>query len=447
MKKSKEGGQDESYLKWWHLSLLGTGCIIGTGFFLASSLAISLTGPAVIIAFLLASFGTYSVYHFLARLMTDDPQKGSFHTYARKAYGRWAGFSSGWVYWGSEMLIMGSQMTALSIFSKFWFPDIPLWIFAAGYSVLGILVVLTGSKGFDRIENIFGVVKIAAILMFIIVAGVALTGTLNKNPDSVNLPETFSQFFPNGFTGFWSALIYAFYAFGGIEIMSMMSIRLKDKKDASKSGRIMLLLITSIYIISLGLAVLLVSVDAFDANESPFVTALDKHDFPFFPHVFNGALIIAGFSTMVASLFAVTSMLVTLAKDGDAPAFFGKEGKGKIDLHLPALGLTVIGMIFSIIFSLLLPEKIFEYITTAAGLMLIYNWFFILLYSKRLLEMKGFDHIKRFGSMAFVLLAVSGTLLEKTSRIGFFVSLAFVVVIGLVIIKMRKRWQQRPQDS
>lgn len=209
----------------------------------------------------------------------------------------------------------------------------------------------------------------------------------------------------------------------------------------------MLLLITSIYIISLGLAVLLVSVDSFDANESPFVTALDKHQFPFFPHVFNGALIIAGFSTMVASLFAVTSMLVTLAKDGDAPAFFSKEGKGKVNLHLPALGLTVIGMIVSIIFSLLLPEKIFEYITTAAGLMLIYNWFFILFYSNRLLKMKGFDHIKRFGSMAFVLLAVSGTLLEKASRIGFIVSLAFVVVVGLVVLKMRKKWQQQSQES
>ncbi|MDQ0300680.1 L-asparagine transporter-like permease [Salibacterium salarium] len=447
MKKSTDSGQEESYLKWWQLSLLGTGCIIGTGFFLASSLAISMTGPAVVISFILASFGTYSVYHFLAKLMTDDPQKGSFHTYARKAYGRWAGFSSGWVYWGSEMLIMGSQMTALSIFSKFWFPDIPLWIFATGYSVLGILVVLTGSKGFDRIENIFGVVKIAAILMFIVVACIALSGMVTKNAEAVHVPQTLSSFFPNGFTGLWSSLIYAFYAFGGIEIMSMMSIRLKDKKDASKSGRVMLLLITSIYIISLGLAVLLVSVDSFDANESPFVTALDKHQFPFFPHVFNGALIIAGFSTMVASLFAVTSMLVTLAKDGDAPALFSKEGKGKVNLHLPALGLTVIGMIVSIIFSLLLPEKIFEYITTAAGLMLIYNWFFILFYSNRLLEIKGFDHMKRFGSMAFVLLAVSGTLLEKASRIGFFVSLAFVVVVGLVVLKMRKKWQQRSYES
>lgn len=64
--------------------------------------------------FIFAAFGTYIVFDVLAKMTGKDPQQGSFQTYAAKAFGRWAGFSSGWVYWCSELLIMGSQLTALS---------------------------------------------------------------------------------------------------------------------------------------------------------------------------------------------------------------------------------------------------------------------------------------------------------------------------------------------
>ncbi|MER2060187.1 MAG: amino acid permease, partial [Niallia sp.] len=114
------GDKDEvANLAWWQLSLIGVGCIIGTGFFLASSFAIKMTGPSVILAFIMAASATYIVFEALAKMSAKDPQKGSFRTYAKKAYGRWAGFSSGWVYWCSEILIIGSQLTAISILSRF----------------------------------------------------------------------------------------------------------------------------------------------------------------------------------------------------------------------------------------------------------------------------------------------------------------------------------------
>ncbi|MGV3487227.1 MAG: amino acid permease [Tuberibacillus sp.] len=342
----------EGHLKWWQLSLLGIGCTIGTGYFLGSGLAIMMSGPAAVFLFILAAIGTYIIYDALAKMTTKDPQQGSFRTYAKKAFGRWAGFGSGWVYWLSEMLIMGSQMTALAIFSRFWFPHIPLWMFAGGYAVLGILVVLMGSRGFDRIENVLAVVKMAAILMFIIIAIFALSGMIHGDR-SYHIPNSIADLFPKGPTGVWSGFIYAFYAFGGIEIIGIMSMQLKNKKEAPKAGRVMLLLLTIIYFVSIGLAVMMDSWRAFNTKESPLVIALDDYHLPFFPHVFNGALIIAGFSTMTASMFSVTSMLVTLAKDGDAPPFFAKKGKAKVPLR--GLGLTVCGMIISVILALIMP--------------------------------------------------------------------------------------------
>src|SRR5690606_20622509 len=94
-------GKGDSKLAWWQLSLIGVGCIIGTGYFLGSGIGIRLTGPSIIISFILAGIGTYIVTEALGKMSADDPQKGAFRSYAKNAFGPWAGFSSGWVYWFS----------------------------------------------------------------------------------------------------------------------------------------------------------------------------------------------------------------------------------------------------------------------------------------------------------------------------------------------------------
>lgn len=143
---------------------------------LGSGLAISMGGPAVLLAYILAAGGTYVVFDALARMTAEHPEQGSFRSYAKKAFGSWAGFGSGWVYWFSELLIMGSQLTALSIFSRFWFPAVPMWVFAAGFAAVSLLIVFFGNKGFDRVENILAVIKVAAILMFLVIAAALLAG-------------------------------------------------------------------------------------------------------------------------------------------------------------------------------------------------------------------------------------------------------------------------------
>jgi L-asparagine transporter-like permease len=440
MEKKKYGGSEVN-LAWWQLSLIGVGCIIGTGFFLASSIAIKMSGPSVIFAFMMAATATYIVFEALAKMSAKDPQKGSFRTYARKAYGRWAGFSSGWVYWCSEILIIGSQLTAISILSRFWFPDVKLWVFASIYAVCGLIVLFIGAIAFGKLESVYAVMKIAAIFMFIVVAILALTGVIEGNPKG-EIPQTVSEFFPNGVLGFWSALLFAFYAHGGIEVMGVMAIHLKNKEDAPKSGKVMLGLLGVIYVTAISLALLLLPYDSFKEDKSPFVEALSSFsNIEFFPHVFTAAIIIAGFSTMSASLFSVTTILLTLSEEGDAPKIFSKQMKKKLKMPLPAIALTSVGLVLSIVTSLLMPGKVYEYITTAAALMLLYNWLFILIMYQRLIEPTSGDKVKRVIGIILIIAAVSGTLFHKTSRPGFFISLVFLAVIGIVVLILRKKWK------
>jgi len=335
---------------------------------------------------------------------------------------------------------MGSQMTALSIFSRFWFPKIPLWIFATIYGVLGLAVILIGVNLLNKLENILAILKISAILMFIIIAALAIFGVIDGDRP-IQYPNSKKDLIPAGLKGLWSAVIFAFYAFGGIEILGLMATKLKDPKEAPKAGKVMLFMLTFIYVVSIGLAVMMVSWHTFNAKESPFVIALDAYNLSFVPHFFNAALIIAGFSTMTASLYGVTSVLVTLGEEGDAPASFSKRGKLKVPL--PTLMITILGITASIVAALVMPNRIYEYITTAAGLMLLYNWIFILASSRKILKLKLKEKVMYSIGAIFILIAVTGTLFHDTSRPGFFISLAFLCIIGIITFIMNFQWKKK----
>ncbi|MFC0524391.1 amino acid permease [Pontibacillus salicampi] len=429
-------------LKWWQLSLIGVGCTIGTGYFLGSSIAIQLGGPIAVASFFIAGIGTYIVYMALAHMTMDHPEKGSFRAYSKNAFGHWAGFCNGWIYWTSELLILGSQLTAIGLFMKFWFKDIPLWILTLVFAVLGLIVIFTGVKTFEKMENIFAVIKSAAILMFIILACLGIFGLLSGG-EGAQLNE--QSFLPKGITGAWGSLLYAFYAFGGIEMMGLMATELKDTNDAPKAGKLMLILLTLVYVLSIGGALLLAPWKSFTPDESPFITALEAFNLPLFSHLFNGVFIIAGFSTMVAALYAVTTMLVSLSETGDAPKVFSH--KGKRDFPMSAIAFTTSGMGLSIIIALLLPEKVYEYITTAAGLMVLLNWVFILLAFRTLIQAGNWKKVQTWIGLILVLFALTGALLQESTRPGVWVAAAFLGLIGIGWRSFRQRIMGREEDQ
>ncbi|MBM0065610.1 amino acid permease [Alkalicoccobacillus gibsonii] len=438
-KKKKQQGSKKG-LAWWQLSLLGIGCTIGTGYFLGSSIGITMTGPSIVLAFFLAAIGTYIVFLALAKLTSDDPQEGSFCYYAEVAFGPKLGFGAGWNYWMSNILIIGSQLTALSILSQFWFEDTPLWLFAAGYSILSIGVVILGTKGFDSVENVLSVIKTAAIFLFIILGCLAVFHVIQGDSAGPSLNMSYQSLFPHGLKGFWGSLIYAFYAFGGIEVIGLMAMQLKSKEDAPKAGTVLLAVVAILYMVSLGLAVSMTALSDFTDKESPFVTALTSYNLPFFPHVFNAAIIVAGFSAMTASLFGVSTLLVSMAKKKHAPKLFEKKVKFH-DLPIASLGLAVVGLILAVVAALVLPGKLFEYITTAAGILILFNWICILLSNMKIIKQHIGWKIVNVVGILLMLLAIAGILLEDTGRPGFYLSLFFVVAITIAafIFERKKR--------
>ena len=59
------------------------------------------------------------------------------------------------------------------------------------------------------------------------------------------------------------------------------------------------------------------------------------------------------------------------------------------------------------------------------------------------MEMSIWEQVKTAIGMFLIIATVSGTVGEKTSRIGLYVSLLFIVIIGIATFIMRKKWGSR----
>ncbi|WP_083453826.1 amino acid permease [Syntrophomonas palmitatica] len=425
-------------MRWWDLALIGTGAVIGAGFFLGTVLSIQRAGPSIVLLYLLGGVCAYFVFAALAAMSINDPQEGSFRVYARKAFGSSMGFVSGWNYWLAGVLIMSSEVAALAIFTRYWFPGIGLWVFAAFYAVIGFTINLLGVKDFGKVESLFGILKTSSLVIFIIFGVLLVFGLIIPDKTTAAGPLVL---FPGGLTGSWSAMIFVLFSYGGIEVMGLLCGELKRRREVGRAGRVMVISLTVIYSLALLFALLIVPWQSINISSSPFVTALSSLGLPYADSLLNLLVISAAFSTMVGALFAVTNVLVSLAEDGDAPhALIERNHKG---VPLLALSITGLGLAVTVLVSFLLPAGVYEYFTTAAGVMLILNWLLILashmknqpVYHKACekeeYRLPGFPY-STYLAMAIIVLTIIGALLFAAERIGVLISLSAAIVIFLI---------------
>ena len=86
-------------LKSRHLTLMGLGTAVGAGLFLGVGVGIRAAGPAILVAYAIAGLIVIAVMRMLGEMAAAHPSSGSFATYGRMAFGHWAGFLLGWLYY------------------------------------------------------------------------------------------------------------------------------------------------------------------------------------------------------------------------------------------------------------------------------------------------------------------------------------------------------------
>ncbi|MGZ2747225.1 amino acid permease [Burkholderia stagnalis] len=326
---SREGGLHKALTK-GQITMIGIGGAIGTGLFMGSGIAISYAGPGVLISYGIAALIAVIMVFSLAEMAVAHPTAGSFGTYAEMYLSRWAGFVVRYTYWIAQVVAIGGEAIAVGLYMGFWFPDIPVWLWSIAFGVALVYVNCRSVTNFGSFEYWFALIKVVAILAFIVVGLSHLYGIGTSAPaiGLHNLTGLPGGFMPHGFSGVWMAVLMAIFSFYGVEIVAVTSGEAKDPARAIPHAlRSMVLRLTLFYILALGIMVAYLpwtEAGAKVVQQSPFVKLFAHAGIAHAAGIMNFVVITAALSSMNTNVYLTSRTLFSLARGGFAPSWVGK---------------------------------------------------------------------------------------------------------------------------
>src|ERR1700757_3790029 len=151
------------------LTMMAIGGAIGVGLFLGSSVTIRLAGPAVILSYLLGAGIAVIMAYAVTEMAVVHPVAGAFGVYAEKYLNPWAGFSVRATYGAAQIIAIGAEVTAAGIYISYWLPNVPQWIWLVLVSAALVALNSMQVNRLGEFEYWFAMIKVAAILAFILV--------------------------------------------------------------------------------------------------------------------------------------------------------------------------------------------------------------------------------------------------------------------------------------
>lgn len=368
-------------LKSRHLTLMGLGTAVGAGLFLGVGVGIRAAGPAILVAYAIAGLIVIAVMRMLGEMAAAHPSSGSFATYGRMAYGHWAGFLLGWLYYFLLIMACGAELTGASAMMASWF-DVPQWVPGLIVVVVLTAVNLAQVKGFGEFEYWFAMIKIAVIVGFLIIGVLLWLGVLPAS-DFVgfdNVRE--SGFAPNGVAGIAAGLLAVAFAFGGIEVVTIAAAESEDPADNVKRAvnsiiwRIAIFYLGSVAVITLLLPY--ATIDGADsAADSPFTAVLEMANIPGAAAFMEVVIVLALLSAFNAQLYGTSRLGYQQALEGDAPKWMAKTNANNVPMN---------SVLVSVVFAFLAvglqwwnPPGMIDFIMSATGGCLIVTWIMITL--------------------------------------------------------------------
>src|SRR4029077_8218403 len=211
----------------------------------------------------------------LGEMTVAHPVAGSFGVYAEMYVHPWAGFAMRYSYWLPQGIATGSGGGAASVYCKHWFPNVPSWMWIAGFSVALVYVNARSVASFGEFEYWFAMIKVLTISVFLILGAALLLGFGFPRIGTANY-TAHGGFFPNGWQGVGLGVAMAIFSFLGVEIVALTSGEAKDPTTAlPKALRWTLARMGLFYVGGLAVVVGIVPWNEVGLGESPFVRVFE----------------------------------------------------------------------------------------------------------------------------------------------------------------------------
>lgn len=333
MSENTGGHGLQRHLQNRHLQLIAIGGAIGTGLFMGSGKTISLAGPSVLFTYAIIGFFAFMLMRAMGEILLSNLHYKSFIDFAYDLLGPFMGFVTGWTYWLCWVVVAVTDVSAITKYTQFWFPDVPLWMPGAIFGGIVVMFNALSVKWFGETEFWFALIKILAIVG-LIATGLTLVAMGFVSPDGTqaslaNLTQH-GGWMPHGWSGFFAAFQIALFAFAGMEVVGTTAAEAKNPHEtmprAINSIPVRILIF---YVLSLLVIMLVTPWDKVSASESPFVNMFLLLGIPAAAALINFVVLTSATSSVNSGIYSTGRMLYGLSHSKLAPAFFNRlTGRG-----------------------------------------------------------------------------------------------------------------------
>lgn len=301
-----------------HVQLIAIAGTIGTGLFLGAGRSLSLTGPSIILVYMLTGAFMYFMMRAIGEMLYMDPDQHTFINFITKYLGKGWGYFSGWSYWVSLVFLGMAEITAVSNYVQLWFPNWPAWQIQIIFLALLSCVNLIAVKVFGEVEFWFGMIKIVTILA-LIVTGIFMVTTNFETPAGhaslTNITNGF-QMFPNGWVKFVMAFQMVFFAYQAIEFVGITTSETANPRQVlPKAIKEIPIRIVIFYVGALLAIMAIFPWQQLPVNKSPFVTVFQMVGIKWAAGLINFVVLTAAASSLNSTLYSTGRHLYQIAKE------------------------------------------------------------------------------------------------------------------------------------
>lgn len=277
------------------------------------------------------------------------------------------------------------ELCAAGLVIQYWEKSLNIGIFIAIFWVVFTAINFLPVRIYGELEMWFASIKVVTIVGFLIFgicinAGAGQQGYLGFS-NWTKPPGPFLEYLTPGasgkFVGFWAVLIKAAFSYQGAELVGVGAGEVRNpRKSVPSAIRLTFFGIFALFSLTMFFIGLLVPSDdenllsdKSDASASPLVIAANLAGVSVLPHIINAVLLTAVLSAANSNVYSGSRVLVALANEGQAPAFF----KRTTPQGIPYIALACTSALGLLAFLNLSAEggKVFEWllnITAVAGL-------------------------------------------------------------------------------
>jgi L-asparagine transporter-like permease len=362
------------------LTMMTIGGAIGVGLFLGSSLTIRLAGPGVILAYLLCAVIALIVAYAIAEMAVVHPVAGSFGVYAQTYLNEWSGFAVRITYAFVQIIAIGAEVTAVAIYCSIWFPTVQQWVWVVGVSI-GLIAINAMQVGkFAEFEYWFAIVKVIAIVAFILVGLGLIFGVGPVPAIGFSNLTAHGGLLPNGLKGVWLAMSLVLTSYMGIEVIGVTAGEASEpEKTIPRAMRTVSLRLILFYVLSISVMLSITPWNKMGSGltASPFVLVFATVGIPYAASIMNLVVITAALSSANTNLYLTSRTLFSLSRDGYVPAVLG--GLGANGVPYAALAVSTAGMVAAILLAIFAPGQAFLLLYGVAVAGMFFVWMVILL--------------------------------------------------------------------